>query len=59
MPLPTVDTYAGQSDLSSQGESWATIAPADDAASINRGSGGKFIKVATAAATDVSGSAWV
>lgn len=31
----------------------------NDAAGINRGSGAKFIKVASASATDVSGSAWV
>jgi hypothetical protein len=31
----------------------------NDAAGINRGSGSKFIKVASASATDVSGSAWV
>lgn len=30
----------------------------NDAAGINRGSGGKFIKVGSAAAVDVSGSAW-
>ena len=34
MPLPQVDTYSGQADLSSQGDSWATITPADGAAGI-------------------------
>lgn len=29
MPLPQTDPYAGQADISSQGDSWATITPND------------------------------